>query len=256
MSSFWGLATVTKVEELKTESLSGLLIYHRYEDVGYDTQAVFLDDGTILDSRLDERRSRSGMPLEYVYCTGKSIDWGRYGGENIETQKKIVNAFVVNFKMFQLEGRGLYFYSDTKGSGKTMIACAVANEVLKTHDISVKFVSVADYIELVKAKDDASRKNVQAILEAGLLILDDVGAQVENKEWITTALFRLIDRRYTRHYPTIFTSNVRMEDLKTDSRIADRIYAVSVPVIMPEVNVRRQIADRHTKEFIRNIMQE
>lgn len=256
MSSSWGLATVTKVEEIKTETLSGLLVYHRYEDIGYSTQAIFLDDGTILDSRFDERRSRSGMPLEYVYCTGKSIDWGKYGSEDITPQKNIVNAFVINFAMFQREGRGLYFYSDTKGSGKTMIACAVANEILKTHDISVKFTSVTDYIELVKAKDDASRGNVKAILEAGLLILDDVGAQVENKDWITTALFRLIDRRYTNHYPTIFTSNVRMEDLKTDPRISDRIYSVSVPVIMPEVNVRRQIAGRHTKEFIKNIMQE
>lgn len=256
MSSSWGLATVTKVEEIKTETLSGLLVYHRYEDVGYSTQAIFLDDGTILDSRFDERRSRSGMPLEYVYCTGKSIDWGKYGSENITLQKNIVNAFVINFAMFQREGRGLYFYSDTKGSGKTMIACAVANEILKAHDISVKFISVTDYIELVKAKDDVSRGNVKAILEAGLLILDDVGAQVENKDWITTALFRLVDRRYTNHYPTIFTSNVRMEDLKTDSRISDRIYSVSVPVIMPEVNVRRQIADKHTREFIKNIVQE
>lgn len=255
MSSSWGLATVTKVEEIKTETLSGLLVYHRYEDVGYSTQAVFLDDGTILDSRFDERRSRSGMQPEHVYCTLKSVDWGKYP-EDTTTQQKIVNAFVAKYKDFQREGRGLYFYSDTKGSGKTMIACAVANEVLKTHDISVKFVNVADYIELVKMKDDASREKINSILEAGLLILDDVGAQVENKEWITTALFRLIDRRYTNHYPTIFTSNVRMEDLKTDSRIADRIYAVSVPVVMPEVNVRRQIADKHTREFIKNIMQE
>lgn len=229
------------------------MVRHRYEDVGYDTQDIFLSDGTIQDSRLDERRSRSGMPLEYVYCTGKSIDWGKYGNEDISKQKKIVNAFVINFEMFQREGRGLYFYSETKGSGKTMIACAVANEILKSHDISVKFTSVADYIELVKAKDDMSRGKVKAILEAGLLILDDIGAQVENKEWITTALLRLIERRYTSHYPTIFTSNVRMEDLKTDSRISERIYAVSVPIIMPEVNVRRQIADKRTEEFIRTL---
>jgi len=238
------------------ETMSGVLVQHRYEDVGYDTQDVFLKDGIILDSRFEERRSRSGMPLEYVHCTGKSIDWGKYGSEDITAQKKIVNAFVINFAMFQREGRGLYFYSDTKGSGKTMIACAVANEILKTHDISVKFISVTDYIELVKSKDDASCGNIKAILEAGLLILDDVGAQVENKDWITTALFRLIDRRNTNHSPTIYTSNVRMEDLKTDPRISDRIYSVSVPVIMPEVNVRRQIADRHTKEFIKTIMQE
>lgn len=247
---------MTKVEEIKTETCSGLLVHHRYDDVGYSTQATFIDDDTIPDSRLAERRSRSGMPLEYVYCTCTSIDWGKYGSENIAPQKNIVNAFVTNFAMFQREGRGLYFYSDTKGSGKTLIACAVANEVLKTHDISVKFISVPEYIELVKAKDDSGRERSKSLFEAGLLILDDVGAQVENKEWITTALLRLVDRRYTNHYPTIFTSNVRMEDLKTDQRISDRIYAMSVPVIMPEVNVRKQIADSATKEFLKGILHE
>ena len=146
MSSSWGPATVTNVEEVSTETMKGLLIRHRYEDVGYDTQDIFYADGTVPNSRFDERRSRSGMPLEYVYCTGKSIDWGKYGSKNIMPQKNIVNAFVINFAMFQREGRGLYFYSDTKGSGKTMIACAVANEILKTHDISVKFISVTDCI--------------------------------------------------------------------------------------------------------------
>lgn len=256
MSNIWGLATVTKVEEIETETVSGLLVHHLYEDVGYSTQAIFLSDGTVLDSRIDARKSQSGMPIEYVHCTGKDIDWGKYGTENISPQKKIVNAFVKNFSMFQREGRGLYFYSRVKGSGKTMIACAVANEILKAHDISVKFINVTDYIELVKAKDDSSRKYINAIMGAGLLILDDVGAQVENKDWIASALFRLIDRRYVNHYPTIFTSNVPMENLVTDSRIAERIYARSIPVIMPEVNVRKQIADNQTKKFIQTVMQE
>lgn len=255
MSSSWGLATVTKVEEVKTEDFSGLLIQHRYDDVAYLTQDIFASDDRLSDSRINERQARSGMTPEYVYCTGKSINWGYYP-EDTTVQKKIINSFVVNFKAFQREGRGLYFYSETKGSGKTMIACAVANEVLKTHDISLKFISVADYIELVKSKDDANREKVKSIMDAGLLILDDIGAQVENKDWITTALFRLIDRRYTNHYPTIFTSNVRMEDLKTDSRILRRIHDVSIPVPMPEVNVSWQIAEKHTKEFIRSVMQE
>ena len=247
---------MTKVEEIKTETCNGLLVYHRYDDIGYDTQAVFLEDGTMLSSQFDERRSRSGMPLEYVYCMKANIDWGKYGTQNITPQKNIINAFITNFETFRREGRGLYFYSETKGSGKTMIACAVSNEILKTHDVSVKFINVSDYIELVKAKDDGSKEVIKSILEAGLLILDDIGTQVENKDWINTALFRLIDRRYTNHLPTIFTSNVRMEDLKTDSRISDRIYAVSVPVMMPEVNVRRQIADKSTRKFLENILSE
>lgn len=246
---------MTKVGEIKTETTSGLLIQHRYTEVGYDTQDIFIDNGMVLDSRFDERRSRSGMPLEYAYCTAKSINWGYYP-EDTTLQKSIMNAFVLNFKDFQREGRGLYFYSRTNGSGKTMFSCAIANEVLKAHDISVKFISVADYVELVKEKDNESRERIQSILESGLLILDDIGAQVENKEWITTALFRLIDRRCTNYCPTIFTSNSLIEDLKTDLRISERIREVSVPVIMPEVNVRRQIVDKRTKDFIRNILQE
>lgn len=256
MSSSWGLATVIKVEELKTESVNGRLISHKYTDVGYETQAIFLEDGTVLNSAIDERRNRSGMPVEYMGCTAKSVDWSKYDPENTEPQKRIINAFVVKFKEFQREGRGLYFCSATKGSGKTMIACALANEVLKTNDISVKFINVSDYIELIKAKDNGSRERVESILDAGLLILDDIGAQVEDKDWITAALFRLIGTRYANHHSTIFTSNVRMENLKIDQRIADRIYAVSVPVMMPEVNVRKELADKATRKFLRSVLSE
>lgn len=45
ISGSWGLATVTNVEEVKTEDLSGFLVRHRYEDVGYDTQDVFVESG-------------------------------------------------------------------------------------------------------------------------------------------------------------------------------------------------------------------
>lgn len=248
---------MTKIEDIKTRGKNGLLVYLRFEDSGgYEAQATYFDDGTISDLRIDERRRRSGMPKEFVYCDLKSIDWGKYGSENTDTQRKIVNAFVFNFKDFQCDGRGLYISSKTKGSGKTVISCAIANEILKSHDISVKFISVAEYVELVKAKDYMSGELRRSILEAGLLILDDIGAQVENKDWITEALFHLIYSRNKNHYPTIFTSNFEMNDLKMDDRIADSIYEVSIPVLMPEVNVRRQLADKHTKEFIKKVIDE
>ena len=122
----------------------------------------------------------------------------------------------------------------------------------------MKFISVPDYIELVKEKDDGSRQKRDALMDADLLILDDIGAQVENKDWITTAMFRLIDKRYTNHLPTIFTSNVHREDLKTktDGRIFFRIYERSFPVVMPEVSVRQQIADKHTRELLERILTE
>ena len=191
---------------------------------------------------MDERKRRSGMPIEYVYKQAGSINWELYG-EDCTIQKSTANAFVRKFDEFRKQGRGLYISSETKGSGKTLLACVLANEILKKRDISVKFITVPDYITLVSQRDEMSlqRENIK---NADLLILDDIGAQLENKDWINTALFQLINRRHTDLLPTIFTSNFTMEQLRMDERIKDRIHAMSVPVFMPEKNIRWQQTEK------------
>ena len=203
---------------------------------------------------MDERKRRSCMPTEYVYKQAGSINWELYG-EDCTIQKSTANAFVGKFDEFRKQGRGLYISSETKGSGKTLLACALANEILKKRDISVKFVTVPDYITLVSQRDEmrVQRENIK---NADLLILDDVGAQLENKDWINTALFQLINRRCTDLLPTIFTSNFTMEQLRMDERIKDRIHAMSVPVFMPEKNIRWQQTEKINRAFLQSVLDE
>ena len=52
----------------------------------------------------------------------------------------------------------------------------------------------------------------------------------------------------------IFTSNCDTSHLDCDERIADRIEAMTVPLRMPEVRVRKQIAARESGEFLRSVM--
>ena len=136
-----------------------------------------------------------------------------------------------------------------------MLACVLANEILKKRDISVKFITVPDYITLVSQRDEMSlqRENIK---NADLLILDDIGAQLENKDWINTALFQLINRRHTDLLPTIFTSNFTMEQLRMDERIKDRIHAMSVPVFMPEKNIRWQQTEKMNRAFLQSVLDE
>ena len=54
--------------------------------------------------------------------------------------------------------------------------------------------------------------------------------------------------------PVIFTSNCDTSHLDCDERIADRIEAMTVPLRMPEVRVRKQIAARESGEFLRSVM--
>lgn len=224
-----------------------------YEIENYGETAPFIIPGNAgVNYLADDRRNRSGMPKEYVYKTGRDFNWNLYDTD-IEIQKKISNAFVIHFKEFRKQGRGLYIHSQAKGSGKTMLACCLANEVLKTHDISVKFISMPEYIELVKDKRDEKIQQRETILDAALLILDDIGAAVEDKEWIRNSIFRLINRRHENLLPTIYTSNVPIDKLKCGERVTSRIYEDSFQLSMPEISIRMKKADISKAEFFRQV---
>lgn len=196
---------------------------------------------------------RSMMPSEYRSKTAADFDWTIYG-EDVEVQKKTVNAFVTQFQEFERNGRGLYIFSRAKGSGKTYLACILANEVTKRKSFSVKFVNTADLIELVKSKDESDRTVLDGLYHCRLLILDDIGVQDSGQAWINEAIFRLIDYRYRERRPVIFTSNCDTAHLTCDERIADRIDAMSVPLKMPEKRIRKLQAMRETGEFLKSVI--
>lgn len=252
-NDLFGVGKAIKIEEVNTDNQKGILVTFELDDLNYTTNPYFFGDDGVLNSQILERKGRSGMPVEYSNCVAKDFDWSFYA-EDVTPQKKIVNDFVIDFNKYLMSGRGLYIYSAVTGSGKTKLACIVVNEILKRRDISVRFISVAEFIELVKQKDDGSKEEMEAIFNAGLLVLDDIGAQVETKDWISAALFRLIYSRWTGHLPTIYTSNVETTNLKIDPRVSERIYELSTPLPMPEINVRRKIADKHTEQFLSGLL--
>lgn len=247
-------ATVVSVTRYEYGSTSGWEVV--YDIPGYGiTQPYWYDDRT---SYADSRRARSGMPAEYVYKRGQHFRWDYYGtGEEIEMLKKIANSFVDRYQEFRRSGRGLYICSRTKGSGKTLLACCLANEVMEKYNAVVKFMQVLDYIELIKKKGDgaeAAEEQKRSLKECSLLILDDMGVQTEKQEWINNALFSLIDERYRNMLPTIYTSNLPMERASGDDRIQSRIYGTSVPLLLPEVSIRDRLADQYRDEFLRMVL--
>lgn len=243
---------VQSVSYVECEDFKGLLESYNLDGYGV-TQDYFVPDETVLDAKTIQRKSRSMMPFEYVYKSAKDFKWSMYC-EDVETQKKIANIFVVKFEEFKKQGRGLFISSRTKGSGKTFLACCIANEVLKNHDISVKFVTVSDYLEIIKDKD--KKDLISEILNCSLLILDDIGVETDKQEWINNALFRLVDSRKNRMLPTIYTSNYAMDKLPGEERITERVIECSVPLVMPEQNIRRQKAEEKTKDFLQEVMKD
>lgn len=224
--------------------------------VGYDVKdygfSEFAENVEV--SNGDFRRSRSMMPFHYLDADMEKFRWDAYGS-NIAMQRKIAESFIANFNEYQKAGKGLYIFSKTKGSGKTFLSCALANEVMERLDICVKFISVPELLEMTKKsyKDFTKEEGLDRIKEAELLILDDIGAETK-KEWVDTELFRLIDYRYSSKRVTVFTSNVAVDMLKLNERIVDRIFSMCIRLNLPEKPIRTMRADAENMEFMKNVL--
>lgn len=200
------------------------------------------------------RRARAMLPFAYLDARAKNFKWDMYG-ESTEAQKKIVNAFLVKFGEWKKNGKGLYIFSRTKGSGKTMLSCCIANELMERLDICVKFISIPELLEMTKDSynDAAKRADMDVIRTADLLIIDDIGVEMK-KDWVDSVLFRLIDWRYTGKLVTILTSNVEIDNLKLDSRITERLYEMCVQINLPEVSIRRKKAKIENDNFLNELL--
>ena len=227
-------------------------ILFRLSVEGYgESQYYKAGNGSIsLDTEM-HRKDLSGIPVEYYYKYAKDFRFELYG-KDMEEQKKAVNDFVLNFKeRYLLSGNGLYIYSKEKGTGKTMLACVVGNEIMKRLDKSVKYVTAPDYIEHCREKRGEVIKSYR---ECSVLILDDLGAESTSKkeEWTKSAIFGLVDWRYKNHLSTIFTSNCPYGSLNEDGRTIDRIASSCVPISIPDVPIRRIQGKKYMEDFKNN----
>lgn len=225
------------------------LVSYNVKDYGFAEYAENIEV-----SNGDFRRSRSMIPLDYADAYMDKFLWDIYDSD-IAISKKIAESFITHFHEYQKSGKGLYIFSRTKGSGKTFLACAMSNEIMKNMDICVKFISVPELLEMTKKsyRDFAKEEDLDRIKDAELLVLDDIGTETK-KEWVDTELFRLINFRYSNRKATIFTSNVEMDMLKLNDRIVDRIYRRSLRLPLPEKSVRSMQADKENMKFMQNIL--
>ena len=126
------------------------------------------------------------------------------------------------------------------GCGKTHLAAAVAHAVLG-HGVPVLFVVVPDLLDHLRATFNPEStvsydERFDLVRNVGLLVLDDLGTESATL-WAREKLYQLINHRYNERLPTIFTSNVRLEQF--DQRIASRMYD---PAVNGEV-IQIQAAD-------------
>lgn len=160
-----------------------------------------------------------------------------------------IKTYLENFEEMQANGKGLYLFSDTKGSGKTRLAASIANSLLENHQ--VKFATSTAILQEIKKTYDKKSEQSESklfddLINIEILVIDDFGTE-QVKDWNDERFYYLINERYNNRKVTIFTSNYSLETLDYDDRIINRIKEQAFQLHFPEESVRELIAYENSK---------
>lgn len=170
-------------------------------------------------------KKQSEVPTRY-----QESDINSFVSENNqqEEKKQFCKKYIENFIQGLSVGRSMIFCGTT-GTGKTLLACAIANEIIEKHQRSVLFTTTIKAIRKIKSTySSSSEKTEQEIinefLNYDLLILDELGVQF-GSDSEKVILFEIINERYQEKKPTIMISNLAYESLRNyvDDRVLDRM---------------------------------
>lgn len=202
------------------------------------------------------------VPTDYERAKINSFDINIYEGEydqKLATMaKRVCVNYVKGFERFQQEGKGLYLYSDVRGCGKTRLAISLLNALIKQFKVEGFYITTKSLFDEVRASFEGN--NTQEILNqfmtVPVLVLDDLGVE-KATEWAESTFTQILDTRMNQKLITIVTSNFsqeQLDDVYINGRVSSRIKKMTVPILMPQEDIRAKLAKEANDEIIQSLL--
>lgn len=131
-------------------------------------------------------------------------------------QMEIIYEIAVNYaRKFNLHSRSLLMNGGT-GLGKTFLSACIARQVVSLGYSVVYDTAIHVFSCLEKQKfgtaDLEEKRNAQRVMECDLLILDDLGTEMQTA-FVSPALYSIINGRILDGKPTIISTNLSLGDI-------------------------------------------
>jgi len=160
--------------------------------------------------------------------------------ELMEENYSVAKAFVRDFET----GKDNLFLYGSAGCGKTFLSSCIANALIEKN-VQVVYKSAGrlfnEYLDYVFNRNNATeaKKEIERVLEAEALIIDDLGTEAVNQHTISY-LFRIINERGIRGKRTIISTNLTPKDISATytERISSRIFEQYVLMEFPLEDIR------------------
>ena len=163
---------------------------------------------------------------------------------------KMAKKYVAGWDMVEKENGGLLIWGDT-GTGKTFTAACIANALIDK-GAKVMMTSLPWLVDELTGRQSRSRNEfIESLNSYDLLIIDDLGTE-SGSAYGLEQIYRIIDGRYRCGKPLIITTNLNPREMQAEKdvaykRIYDRVLAMSIPLKMNELNIRRKDTAKKTK---------
>lgn len=214
--------------------------------------------------RLNGRLKFATIPKEFEGQTVDNFQTDCYSTaanrELAAMAQTIAKRYVEKFDEIQETGKGLYFYSRVKGSGKTRLAVSIANDLIEKKFIQAKFATTIQILDQIKAtwggiskNEESEQKLIHDIVSVPVLVIDDIGVEAV-KDWINERFYNILNGRMIEKRVTIFTSNCKIEELNFDDRITNRIVKMALPVQFPDESIRTAIARKENDDLLDRLL--
>jgi DNA replication protein DnaC len=157
--------------------------------------------------------SAAGMPQRYLHCTLENY-------EPLNNLQRDALAVARSFTdSYPAHERGLLFTGHC-GVGKTHLATAMLRELVLEQGVRAVFVDYQDLLKRIQLTFSRSGGGVTEeevigpVLEAELLVLDDLGAR-RTTPWAEETISHLLSVRYNEQRVTIITTN--LQDIEAEA---------------------------------------